>query len=329
MEIKHILAVLVVIMLSGCAAKAPEQPGEAVTPEVTPPVEEQPPVEPEGPVEVEEPEVVGGAADVQVLRGGFDPEELTVSVGTVVTWKNMDDRIHIIVLIDGERSPRLEEGDTFEYKFEEAGTYDIIDAVFGFKGKIIVAEVEEPEEDEEEEGVFKIEIDHLTLSQKDVTIEKGTRVVWENKESNKHKINIYGLVQSPILYQGDSFSYTFNEVGEYTYICAIFKNEIRGTISVVEEEIPEERIRARHILVESKEEADEILEELENGADFIELAKNKSIDPSASQGGDLGYFTSGQMVKEFEDVAFALEVGEISHVIKTQFGYHIIKLIDK
>ncbi len=141
MEIKHILAILVVLMLSGCAAKAPEQPGEAVTPEVTPPVEEQPPVEPETPAEElveEEPEVVGGAEDVRVLRGGFDPEELTVSVGTVVTWKNMDDRVHIVVLVGGERSPKLSEGDTFEYKFEEAGTYQVMDAIFGFKGTVVV-----------------------------------------------------------------------------------------------------------------------------------------------------------------------------------------------
>ena len=140
MEIKHILAVLVVLMLSGCAAKVPDQPGEAVTPEVTPPAEEQPPVEPEGPVEgeVEEPEVVGGAADVQILRGGFDPEELTVSVGTVVTWKNMDDRAHIILLVGGERSPSLNKGGIFEYKFEEAGTYQVMDAIFGFKGIVTV-----------------------------------------------------------------------------------------------------------------------------------------------------------------------------------------------
>ena len=140
MEIKHILAVLVVIMLSGCAAEVQEQPTEPSAPDVTPPVEEQPSVEPEGPVEgeVEEPEVVGGAADVQVLRGGFDPEELTVSAGTVVTWKSMDDRIHIVVLVGGERSPRLSEGDIFEYEFDEAGTYQVMDAVFGFKGTVIV-----------------------------------------------------------------------------------------------------------------------------------------------------------------------------------------------
>lgn len=139
MEIRHILAVLVVLMLSGCAAKVPEQPGEAVTPEVTLPAEEsitEPETPPEAPVEEEKP--VGGAADVQVLRAGFDPEELTVSVGTVVTWKNMDDRVHIILLVGGERSPRLNEGDTFEYEFEEAGIYTIMDSVFGFKGTVTV-----------------------------------------------------------------------------------------------------------------------------------------------------------------------------------------------
>jgi len=89
------------------------------------------------------------------------------------------------------------------------------------------------------------------------------------------------------------------------------------------------QVRARHILVESAEEAEDILKQLNNGADFIELAKEKSTCPSASQGGDLGYFSRDQMVKEFEDAAFALEVGEISPVIKTKFGYHIIKLLDK
>jgi len=56
--------------------------------------------------------------------------------------------------------------------------------------------------------------------------------VWENKENNKHKLTIYGLVQSPILYQYDSFEYTFEDEGKYTYICAIFKRQIRGTITV-------------------------------------------------------------------------------------------------
>ena len=140
MEIKHILAVLVVIMLSGCAAEVQEQPDETTTPDVTPPAEVTPPPEPETPPEapVEEEKPVSGAADVQVLRGGFDPKELTVSAGTVVTWKNMDDRVHIVVLVGGERSPSLNKEDIFEYKFEEAGTYEVMDAIFKFKGTVIV-----------------------------------------------------------------------------------------------------------------------------------------------------------------------------------------------
>ena len=93
--------------------------------------------------------------------------------------------------------------------------------------------------------------------------------------------------------------------------------------------ITPEQIRARHILVNSSEEAENILKELKDGADFIELAKEKSICPSASEGGDLGYFSKGQMIAEFEDAAFALDVGELSPVVETQYGYHIIKLLDK
>lgn len=91
-----------------------------------------------------------------------------------------------------------------------------------------------------------------------------------------------------------------------------------------------EKVRARHILVETEKEANNILQQLKEGIiDFAELAKEKSICPSASNGGDLGFFSKGQMVKEFEDVAFSLEPGEISGVVKTEFGYHIIKCEEK
>ena len=91
-----------------------------------------------------------------------------------------------------------------------------------------------------------------------------------------------------------------------------------------------ESVRASHILVKSEDEAKEILKDLDKGGNFSEIAKSKSIEPAAkSTGGDLGYFTKGQMVKEFEDAAFKLKVEEISPIVKTQFGYHIIKLTDK
>ena len=91
-----------------------------------------------------------------------------------------------------------------------------------------------------------------------------------------------------------------------------------------------EQVHARHILVETEEEANNLLLQLKEGlTDFAELAKEKSIGPSAPSGGDLGFFARGQMVKEFEDAAFSLEPGEISGVVQTQFGYHIIKCEEK
>ena len=91
----------------------------------------------------------------------------------------------------------------------------------------------------------------------------------------------------------------------------------------------EQEVHARHILVENEDEAKAIEEELKKGADFAELAKKKSKDPGASDGGDLGFFTKDQMVPEFSAVAFALEPGKISDPVKSQFGWHIIKVEEK
>lgn len=93
---------------------------------------------------------------------------------------------------------------------------------------------------------------------------------------------------------------------------------------------PQEEIHARHILVKTEAEAKEIIKELEAGKDFATLAKEKSSDPNKSQGGDLGYFPKGRMVKAFEDAAFALKPGEFTKTpVKTQFGYHVIKVEDE
>lgn len=89
------------------------------------------------------------------------------------------------------------------------------------------------------------------------------------------------------------------------------------------------QVKARHILVADEEEAREILNEIKGGKDFGEAAKEYSTCPSKERGGDLGFFTSGQMVKEFDEVAFNLELGELSHIVKTQFGYHLIQVEDK
>jgi len=91
----------------------------------------------------------------------------------------------------------------------------------------------------------------------------------------------------------------------------------------------EEEVHARHILVETEDEAKAVEEELKKGADFAELAKKKSKDPGASDGGDLGFFTKDQMVPEFSTVAFALEPGKVSDPVKSQFGWHVIKVEEK
>lgn len=90
-----------------------------------------------------------------------------------------------------------------------------------------------------------------------------------------------------------------------------------------------EQIKARHILVKTEDEAKAVRKELETNKDFAALAKDKSTGPSKTKGGDLGWFGRGQMVPEFEQVAFSLKKGEISDVVKTKFGYHIIKVDDK
>jgi len=91
----------------------------------------------------------------------------------------------------------------------------------------------------------------------------------------------------------------------------------------------EEEVHARHILVATEDEAKTIEDQLKKGADFAALAKEKSKDPGAADGGDLGYFTKDQMVPEFSEVAFKLDKGQISDPVHTQFGWHIIKVEDK
>lgn len=93
---------------------------------------------------------------------------------------------------------------------------------------------------------------------------------------------------------------------------------------------PTSEVRARHILVATEEEAKAIIAELDAGGDFEAIAKEKSSDGAAAQGGDLGYFGPGRMVPEFEKAAFALEVGQYTkEPVQSQFGFHVIKVEDK
>ncbi len=118
-------------------------------------------------------------------------------------------------------------------------------------------------------------------------------------------------------------------------------NKLLSNVSATEGEITEyynnhkeqftkpESVRASHILVKEEEEVNKILDELNNGLSFEDAASKYSQCPSKANGGDLGEFTKGKMVPEFEKVAFELEVGKLSEPVKTQFGYHLIKVVDK
>jgi peptidyl-prolyl cis-trans isomerase C len=120
---------------------------------------------------------------------------------------------------------------------------------------------------------------------------------------------------------------------------AYFEKQVRDSVPETEakalydervKSLPaQEEVRARHILVKTEDEAKKVAQELAGGADFAETAKKYSQDRGGQGGGDLGYFTRGQMVKAFDDAAFTLEKDKLSDPIQTEFGWHLIKVEDK
>jgi len=128
---------------------------------------------------------------------------------------------------------------------------------------------------------------------------------------------------------------------EQILVQALIEKEILNKVKVKDEEVLEyyeqnkdsftekEQVHLYNILLETEEEAQNILEQLKAGEDFSEIAIEKSTGPSAVQGGDLGYLTKGTIIPEIEEVVFALEVEELSEVIKTDFGFHILKITEK
>lgn len=88
------------------------------------------------------------------------------------------------------------------------------------------------------------------------------------------------------------------------------------------------QVHCAHILVKTEQEAKAVLERLNKGEKFGNIAREISLCPSGKRGGDLGIFTRGKMVKEFETSAFALQKGQVSSIVKTKFGYHVIKRLE-
>ncbi len=131
------------------------------------------------------------------------------------------------------------------------------------------------------------------------------------------------------------------KITEQILVQVLIEREILDKVKVNDEEVLEyyeqnkdsftekEQVHLYNILLETEEEAQDILEQLKAGGDFSEIAKEKSTGPSAAQGGDLGYLIKGTIVPEIEDVVFALELEVLSEVVKTDFGFHILKITEK
>ncbi|MEA3332997.1 MAG: peptidylprolyl isomerase [Pseudomonadota bacterium] len=144
-----------------------------------------------------------------------------------------------------------------------------------------------------------------------------------------------GLSKDPVIME------QIDEVSHKIILAALLQREIEARIKApTPEEVNQyylthadefkqaKQVRARHILVKDETEAKAVEAELKKGADFATVAKEKSSCPSSAKGGDLGFFTRDRMVKEFSDTAFALKVGKVSAPVKTQFGYHIIEVVE-
>ena len=143
-----------------------------------------------------------------------------------------------------------------------------------------------------------------------------------------------------IIEENDDFAEEFAKLKE-NFISQYSVRKILESVSVSDEEAEEfykanpnlfvtpAQIRASHILVAEEEKAAELYAKIQSGESFEELAIDNSTCPSGVNGGDLNFFSKGQMVPEFEEAAYALEVGQVSEPVKTQFGYHIIKLTEK
>ena len=140
----------------------------------------------------------------------------------------------------------------------------------------------------------------------------------------------------------DQYKQMFLENNKGNLLINKLMNEVTKDISISDEEAKKyynnnknqyehkEQLKASHILVKSKEKAEEVLNKLNNGDKFAKLAEEYSQGPSSKNGGSLGYFSKGEMVPAFEKAAFDMKVGEITDKpVKTDYGYHIIKVEDK
>ena len=206
----------------------------------------------------------------------------------------------------------------------------------------------------EQKGPFLAKVGNATITQADYdrefkTLPEYAQQLFSDEQGKEKFLN--EIVNREILYQEaqkkglektPDFQKKLEDFKKITLVTELFEKEIISKVKVSDQELkdyydkhkeeftPTIQIKASHILVKTEDEAKKVLDRLKKGEKFGDIAKAVSIDAgSAKNGGDLGYFSKGQMVPEFEKAAASLKVDDISVPVKTQFGYHIIKVTDK
>ena len=172
------------------------------------------------------------------------------------------------------------------------------------------------------------------------------------REVVKRRKNEYleDLIKDTLLYQEavrkdldreEDVRNLIEEAKKKIIIARLLQDEVDNKVVITDEDIElfytankgkymtPEIMRVSHILVLSKDDADKIAEEINRGANFEDLARAKSVDPTAQRAGDIGYFPKGQILPEFEEACSLLQIGDISGIVETTLGYHIIKLTDR
>jgi peptidyl-prolyl cis-trans isomerase C len=206
----------------------------------------------------------------------------------------------------------------------------------------------------EQKGPYLAKVGNVTITQADYdrefkTLPEYAQQMFSDEQGKEKFLN--EIINKEMLYQEalkkgfdktPEFQKKLEEFKKLTLVTELFEKEVISKAKVSDQEVkdyyekhkeelvPTVQIKASHILVKSEDEAKKVLERLKKGEKFAEVAKAVSIDKgSAKNGGDLGYFSKGQMVPEFEKAAASLKVGDVSVPVKTQFGYHIIMVTDK
>ena len=202
---------------------------------------------------------------------------------------------------------------------------------------------------EEEEVLVTIGDTRITVSDFEERVANLPEMYREIAQRRKD-LYIREIINDTLLYQeavrkgldrDEEVQRVIEEAARKILIAKLLETEVDSVLEITDEEVEAyyeenrhrymtpEVMRASHILLNSLEDANRVVADLARGADFEDIARTRSLDPTAQQGGDIGYFPKGQLMPEFERACSRLEVGEISGVTRTSLGYHVIKLTDR